>query len=350
MSNKKISVIIPCYNVSKWLPQCFLSLVNQTIGIENLELIFVNDASTDKGKTLELLEEMEHAYPKEILVINLEENMRQGGARNIGLTYATGEYIGFVDADDWVETTLFERVYEKAKETNADIVQFSHKIYVDGVGELPNGDVSKPCVIEIKSAAQRKKMLMEERITYGCWNKLYRRAMIVKAGVTYAEHTPYEEPLFVYPLLFCGTTFVVISDRLYDYRQNREGTMHRDMKEIETLYQHAQVQLEVWNFMKKTVYFLEYQEEIEFYFMHTYFYETLYFARLRGLTIPYERYEMLVKVIKKEVPKCLENQYLEQAPIQRKLLENMEQIRNQQLLNSYINKMPVENGKGQQNE
>ena len=100
---KKVSVIIPCCNATKWLPKCFLSLVQQTIGIEQIELIFVDDASTDDGATWEMLHEFECAYPESILILKLQENMRQGGARNIALQYATGEYIAFVDADDFVD-------------------------------------------------------------------------------------------------------------------------------------------------------------------------------------------------------------------------------------------------------
>ena len=105
---KKVSVIIPCYYAKKWLPQCFLSLANQTIGTDSLELIFIDDASRDKGETWELLLMFERAYPDSVIVIRLEENKRQGGARNEGLSYATGEYIAFVDADDWVKPQLFE--------------------------------------------------------------------------------------------------------------------------------------------------------------------------------------------------------------------------------------------------
>ena len=95
---KKISVIIPCYNSVKWLPKCFMSLVEQSIGIDNLELIFVNDASTDDGQTWDMLKEMEKAYPESIIIIDLPYNRRQGGARNEGLKYASGEYIAFVDS------------------------------------------------------------------------------------------------------------------------------------------------------------------------------------------------------------------------------------------------------------
>ena len=75
---KKISVI-PCYNSVKWLPKCFMSLVEQSIGIDNLELIFVNDASTDDGQTWDMLKEMEKAYPESIIIIDLPYNRRQGG-------------------------------------------------------------------------------------------------------------------------------------------------------------------------------------------------------------------------------------------------------------------------------
>ena len=105
---KKVSVVIPCYNAAAWLPKCFLSLAEQTMGMEDLELIFVDDASTDNGRTWEMLLLFERAYPDSVIVIRLEENRRQGGARNEALLYASGEYISFVDADDWVLPGLYE--------------------------------------------------------------------------------------------------------------------------------------------------------------------------------------------------------------------------------------------------
>ena len=88
---KRVSVIIPCHNAVQWLPKCFLSLVNQSMGMNDIELIFVDDASEDAGRTWEMLQDFERAYPESIMAIQLAENMRQGGARNVALTYATGE-------------------------------------------------------------------------------------------------------------------------------------------------------------------------------------------------------------------------------------------------------------------
>ena len=142
--SKKVSVIIPCFNATKWLPKCFLSLVQQTIGIENIELIFVDDASTDNGETWNMLQEFECAYPESILILKLEENMRQGGARNIALQYATGEYIAFVDSDDFVTSEFLQVVYKAAHEHNADFVQFEYCYYTENLGVVSSNRAISP--------------------------------------------------------------------------------------------------------------------------------------------------------------------------------------------------------------
>lgn len=299
---KKVSVIIPCHNVAKWLPQCFLSLVQQTIGIECLELFFVDDASTDDGATWTLLEEFERAFPQSIAIIHLEENKRQGGARNVALQYVSGEYIAFVDADDWVELNLFENVLKKAKETDADIVQFNHKYYSAKAGIVDNPCQMQENMWNIDTIEKRKRLLLSEEITYGCWNKIYKKKMLDTAGVRFAEGVIYEEPLFVYPLLYYGTKFVIMSEQFYIYRQNDSGTMRKDMKEQQTLFQHADVQLQVWQFMKKTPCFKVFYEEIKLYFLHTYLYEILFFAKQRMMEIPFVQYMELIRKALEEVP------------------------------------------------
>lgn len=133
---KKVSVIIPCFNAAKYLPKYFMSLVQQTIGIGQIELIFVDDDSTDDGSTWSMLQEFECAYPESIMILKLEENMRQGGARNVALQYATGEYIAFVDADDFVSENFLLETYEKSKESDADIIQFEYFYYTDHLGAV----------------------------------------------------------------------------------------------------------------------------------------------------------------------------------------------------------------------
>lgn len=336
---KKISVIIPCYNAVQWLPKCFVSLVGQTIGMEKMELIFVDDASTDQGQTWEMLQEFEKAYPENIMIIRLQENMRQGGARNIALKYASGEYIAFVDADDFVADNFLEKVYEKASAEDADIVQFGFFYYTDRIGKIPSTEKKENEIYQIRTVEDRKKLLVSEKITYGCWNKLYRRKLVERAGVKFAEHVMYEEPLFVYPLLFYSEKFVIMNDAYYFYRQNDMGTMRKDLKAIDTLQMHAEVQIMVWNYMKQLEMFEEYYEEIKMYFLHTYFYETLYIAKKRGFPISMDFYRRLREKVQKEVPSYTESEYERIIPMQMELYRMSAGDITEADLNSYMNKI-----------
>lgn len=336
---KKVSVIIPCFNATKWLPKCFMSLVQQSIGIAQLELIFVDDASTDGGATWQMLQEFERAFPESILILQLEENMRQGGARNIALQYATGEYIAFVDADDFVAENFLEEAYRYAKNENADLVQFEYEFYTDRLGAVPSGRTVTPEIIEIHSHEERARLLMAEKVTYGCWNKLYRHALLKEANVAYAEHVIYEEPLFVYPLLFYAKKIVITNDIFYYYRQNDAGTMRNDMKQEETLRMHATVQLAVWNFMKQTPFFAEYYEEIKLYFLHTYLYETLYFAKLRGFTVSFSFYQELEKTVTAEVTDYETSPYQKLIPMQMKLYHQIAKGVTEEWLERYMGEL-----------
>ena len=115
----KVSVIVPVYNAETTIEDCLRNLVNQTL--KEIELILVNDCSTDRS--LDYLLAFEQYFPDKIKIINLEENLGPGGARNVGLSYATGEYVGFVDSDDLLVVEMFEKLYSKAEETGADIVE-----------------------------------------------------------------------------------------------------------------------------------------------------------------------------------------------------------------------------------
>ena len=114
----KVSVIIPVYNTAQFLPQCLDSISNQTL--KEIEIICINDGSTDNS--LEILNTYAQK-DKRIIVLN-QNNQRQGAARNKGLKIAKGEYVQFVDSDDWLHPECLERLYEKAKKFNLDMLNF----------------------------------------------------------------------------------------------------------------------------------------------------------------------------------------------------------------------------------
>ena len=114
----KVSVIVPVYNSENTLVNAVGCLINQTL--KDIEIVLVNDASTDNSWTIMQL--LEERFPNNIMIINSTVNQGAGGARNIGLSYATGDYIGFMDADDIVDTTMYEKLYNEAIRTGYDII------------------------------------------------------------------------------------------------------------------------------------------------------------------------------------------------------------------------------------
>ena len=113
----KISVIVPVYNVEKYLVKCLDSLVNQTL--DNIEIIVVNDGSPDNSQ--KIIDKYVMKYPK-LIKAYIKENGGQGSARNLGLKHAKGEYISFVDSDDWLDVNALEDMYNLAKKNVSDVV------------------------------------------------------------------------------------------------------------------------------------------------------------------------------------------------------------------------------------
>lgn len=114
----KVSVIVPVYNAEKTLTACLGNLMHQTL--PDMEFILVNDASTDQS--LSILLDCERAFSDKVILINSERNSGPGGARNIGLSYASGEYIGFVDSDDVPDIAMYEKLYQRAVSGGCDMV------------------------------------------------------------------------------------------------------------------------------------------------------------------------------------------------------------------------------------
>ncbi len=171
---KKVSIVVPCYNTATYLARCMEHIIRQTIGLENIEIILVDDASTDNGATLQMIMEYEQKYPETVIAIPLEQNMRQGGARNIGISYAGGEYLMFCDADDWLSLDAMEILYRTAQEYQADVVEYLMKevtVYDEGIE--PVEEEYSVYLGDMGDEAYRKKMLMvsADDFSLGCMRK-----------------------------------------------------------------------------------------------------------------------------------------------------------------------------------
>ena len=213
----KISIIIPCYNVEKYLDRCLESVVGQTIGLEHLEIILINDASTDK--TLDKMKIWEQRYSENILLVTYNENLRQGGARNIGLSYATGDYIGFVDSDDWIELDMYEILLNQMHMGFYDVVT---------------------CQLVRDKGNDKENELQPE--WGGIVTGLYTRELIFEHNVFFPEHISYEDNYWGALISHYVNSSYRIENVLYHYYVNPNSTVtnrnqiaHLDRMKIETM-------------------------------------------------------------------------------------------------------------------
>lgn len=323
MENRKyISVIIPCYNSMKYIDRCMNSVINQTIGIENLEIILVNDASTDDTYTKLL--EYEKMFPESILVINCTENMRQGGARNIALQYATGEYLAFLDSDDWLDINAYNELYQLVTKFDFDIIQFNHYNVNGGQMQLVE-TVKEMKILYLNDIDTRKNFLVNSVMTAGCWNKLYKMELVKKVEPKYIEHCIYEEPPFVYLLFFFANKVCCLPKTYHFCYINPEGTMQNDTKEPGRLLDHPKSQKFLLEEIKLYPEIMKiYHDEIEWYFLHTYYFETLYFAGLGNLCLTESDFYEMQKYALSQFPTWDSNIYINRMPLLKQVLETME--------------------------
>lgn len=215
MNTKKLSVIIPCYNAERIIDRCMNSLISQTIGLDDMEIILVNDASTDG--TLQVLKSWEQKYPDSILLIDSTVNRKTGGARNLGIQYASGEYIGFVDNDDWVDATMYEKAYSAAKKYNCDVVSVLYaREREDGYRfpfAMPKGRKNIP-VDTTKPIPEGVSRLPGE-----VWSKIYRRSLIVDNDLYFPEGLSYPENYWGPLLQYYIKSYYVVDEVLYHYIQ-----------------------------------------------------------------------------------------------------------------------------------
>lgn len=223
--NEKISVIIPCYNAEKYLEKCLESVVNQTY--KNLEIVCVNDGSSDK--TIKILENYADS-DKRIKVIN-QENFGASQARNNALKLITGSYVAFVDSDDWVDITAFEKAVDKIENYNCDLVFWSYnKCYGDNILKNPIYGIESKLLQNSNYVDFYRTLfgLSGEQLNHPeladslctIWGKLYKRELLDGTEfVDLKEIGTFEDGLFNIQCLINGKSAYYLADCLYNYRK-----------------------------------------------------------------------------------------------------------------------------------
>ena len=240
----KVSVIVPIYNVEKYLEKCINSLLSQTL--EDIQIILVNDGSKDNSGNI--AKECEKNNKNRIIYVE-KENGGLSDARNYGLKYATGDFIAFLDSDDYIEKNAYEEMYNKAIEENADYVE------CDFIWEFPN----KIRVDKQYPYKNKKEMLSFVRVV--AWNKLIKRQLITDNNLEFPKGLRYEDVEFTYKLIPFINKFAYVDKPFIHYVQ-REGSIanvqNERTAEIFTVLDN------VIEFYKKNNIYEKYRDELEY--------------------------------------------------------------------------------------
>lgn len=221
----KVSIIIPFNNVEAYIEECLKSVVNQTLS--DIEIILVNDASRDSS--VEIVKKFVEK-DKRIKLIELEEQKGQGYARNRALEIASGEYIGFVDSDDFIRYDMFETLYNNASVKNTDITMCQASEYDDITGRYIESDYYSLSVLskfaaDVFSARDSKAEVSDINVVI--WNKIYKKEYLDKIGEKFPEGFIYEDLPFFFGTYLPAERISIVWKKLYFYRINRKNSTMR---------------------------------------------------------------------------------------------------------------------------
>lgn len=216
----KLSIIIPVYNVEKYIPVCLESIINQPF--KDLEIICVNDGSSDNS--LSVLQSYKEKDNR-ITIID-KKNEGSGVARNSGLAISKGEYVYFVDGDDWLEDNALEKMILKADELNTDILIFGGLSYYDRQGKKGGysaDKLPKKYFNKVFASKDIKKDVFKFPST--AWTKLYRRDFLIKNNIKFQNIKVGQDQLPFFHSMITAERIAILPENLYCYRKNRKGAV-----------------------------------------------------------------------------------------------------------------------------
>jgi len=218
----KVSVVVPVYNTEEYLSKCLDSLIKQTL--KDIEIICVNDGSTDSS--LQILNDYK-IKDNRIKIIN-QDNLGPSAARNRGLLECKGEYISFIDSDDWIETKAYEKLYGSSKKNDLDLVFFPIYSYDNVTNRISNDNNSYNLNIfdnefdgKIFNYKDVKNILFH--IAVGPVNKLYRKKFLDNNKLKFVEGLFFEDIVFFYDMFLRAKKCSLLRDVTY-FRRYREGS------------------------------------------------------------------------------------------------------------------------------
>lgn len=258
MEQIKVSIIVPIYNVEKYLDHCLNTLVNQTL--KEIELILVNDGTKDNS--MEIVKRYEKEYDN-IVVIN-KENGGLSSARNAGLEVARGEYVSFIDSDDFVKTTMMDRLYKKAKETDSDMVISGFYRYIDHNECIENLPCIEDSIVEghdiiskvvLPMCGELPESKKDISMNVCVWKNIYRRSLFDEHHIRFKSEREVlsEDIIFHLDFILYMKRIAIIHEAFYYYVYNTSSLSNGALLAMRQpdLYYAMKESLEKWNLWDK---------------------------------------------------------------------------------------------------
>lgn len=268
----KLSIIVPVYNMASEgkLKFCLDSLLHQSLPEKDYEVIAVDDASTDNS--FEILRDYEKSYGDRFHALQSPENRRQGGAKNLGLQQAKGNWIGFIDSDDWIAPDMYVKLLKKAEETGADVVGCDYHITYEHSMKIGR-------VVENNTEAQTGLLDHDKYAglilqTGSMVVKIYLHQVILENGLCFPEKVFYEDNCAAPVWMLHFKHFERVAEPLYYYYQHEVSTVHHiSQAKCEDRMRMGQMLLS--QFREKGFY-EEFYRELEYRFTQLYYVNTLF--------------------------------------------------------------------------
>ena len=244
---KKLSIIVPVYNAEKWLHRCVDSLLNQDLPREDYEIILVDDGSNDGSS--KICDEYLAAHPGLVRVIH-QPNSGVSMARNAALDVAVGDYVMFVDADDYIERNCLHRIVEQAFSSDAEILFYYNKITIGQDETIVN---SMPFGINNEHICSGEYFILNNGNTGSIWRSLYSRKLIEKLNLRFYPNITHQDVLFNFQIMPFVERVAFCDALVYDYIYEGESlTRTKSVEKIKyNIYNDFVVAAEIKNYISK---------------------------------------------------------------------------------------------------
>lgn len=300
----KVSVILPVYGVAQYIEKCTQSLLDQTL--QEMEFIFVDDHGPDNS--IELVQKMIKNHPRkeQFVFLKPEHNMGAGMARNFAIPYAKGEYIAFVDSDDWIESTMYEELYNEASSKgDVDICYCqAAKDYLDG---HPTEILKNPDVLPGEMTTEKRRYFLQHYVSL-FWTFIYKREMINNNQIRYPEDRSADDSFFVTcSLVFAGSSAHV--DKPFYHYLIRPGSICTT-KDSDKYKKRLSTFRKLLLFFKEKGVYEKYKNEIDFIYLKKGFLSSVFNYVYNSLEPQTKVVHDIYQELTQQVPDYATNPYL----------------------------------------